>query len=142
MAWAKVGSEIQPDGGPFEPAADSFETKYNAELAKGKVDNDNLSLENGWPIPTGFMEQRPSGEGEVRQMLDWLFNSRTQEMARENGNTDEELDRISKDALNWAAYFKVAITDSERNVAKRLGVNVDHLPQLPDTMLRHRSLGI
>lgn len=141
MAWAKVGNDFEPDGAFFEDPIDTFERKYNAERARGIVDNDEISLENGWPLSSRTMERRPTGKEETRNLLDWYFSWRTQEMASENGNTPEELDKLAREALLWAACFEVPITDAERNVARRLGVQVDHLAPLPDTRLRHHRLG-
>ena len=141
MAWTKVGDDYQPDGASFNPPRDSFETRYNQVLAEGRGIPEDFSLHSGWPIPSGFMERRPDGQADTRNLLDWFFDSWTQYLARENGNSDSEMDSLAREALQWAVVLNVPITDAERNVARRLGVGVDHLARQEDHLLRHRRLG-
>lgn len=137
MGWVKVGNDVEPDGKPFESPRDTFEQAYNDRLDKGESVEDL----DGLPLSTRTMERKPENEAATRNLLDWFFDAYTQSQAISAGNTHEELDQLAKEGLTWAGYHGIPITDAERNVAERLGVNVKHLGSKPVTPSTSHRLG-
>jgi hypothetical protein len=143
MAWiTHQNGDMEPDGKPFDQPADSFEAHYNEALASGNVDHDEMDVSNGWPLSTHAAEPKPRSSEEVRLFLDAHLAPYNQQLALEAGNTHDELDKIAKQALAWALYFKTPLTHSEKNLAKRLGLEPDKNPDQADSRERHHSLGI
>ena len=138
MGWISIGDDnFEPDGKPFESPRDSFERAYNDALARGIEEPDPEEL----PLSTTIADPKPTAEANCRNALDWFFEPYTQEKALEAGNTHEELDHLAKGFLTWGAYYGVPITDAERNVANRLGVNVEHLGRKVVTRATAHKLG-
>lgn len=146
MAWkTHKDGRLEADGSPFENPADSFEKAYNAHIEKhgAAAEHHDIDASQGWPLSTRAAEPKPRSSEEVRRFLDAFFSPHMQDKALEAGNSDEELDKIAKDILNWAVYYHTPLLATERNVAGRLGVDVSACPEQHDDRIRHHSrLGI
>lgn len=146
MAWKdNPDGTIDPDGTPFDEPADSYERRYNQFLQEeGRApDRHEMDVSEGWPLTSRAAEPKPRSAEEARRILDAFHSPHFQDQALTAGNTHEELDKISKDALTWAAYHRAPVTAGERNLAKRLGVEVDSCPDVQDDRIRHHSrLGV
>lgn len=139
MGWRSIGKDVEPDGKPFTDPVDAFERAYNAYLERqGEPPESQL----GFPIPTRVMDREPENSHATRNLLDWCFDPYTQRMALEDGNTHEELDQIASGVLKWAVRWHTPITDGERNVAKRLGIDVSMLGRHVVTRGTLHRLGI
>ncbi len=145
MGWKQLqDGSLRIDGQRFDNPRDSFERAVNAYLEQNdgeRPPSEEISLQFGWPLSTRIGEPRPFSDAACRNHLDWICNAHTRALAVENGNTPAELDIIAGNVLRWAGYFGIPITDAERNIAKRLGIEVPTCPKLEDDRLRHRRLG-
>ncbi|MNL43730.1 hypothetical protein D3C87_1662570 [compost metagenome] len=87
------------------------------------------------------MERDPETPEATRSLLDWFFDTYTQEKAIEAGTPHDELDLLAREVLHWGAKYHVLISDAERNVAERLGVDVAHLGRRVVTAATFHRLG-
>lgn len=131
MAW--INNE--PDGTPFAPATDSFENAYNVQLAMHGADGlpANLSPTNGFPFSTRNFQAVAGGAKTLRPTMNYYFDPGVQRDALASGNTPDELDMLAKRLLAHAVMCDCPVTDRERAMAERLGVNVLALPREIET---------
>jgi hypothetical protein len=120
----------EPDGHPFEAPADSFERVYNHRLAVDPEGTKDAVHDphNGWPISMRAFTTKPATK-HLRAVMNQFFEDRYQHAALEAGNSPEELDTLAKRLLAFAAMDGLPVTDRERTLAERLGVDLSGAPR-------------
>lgn len=133
MAWKSINGRTQPDGKPFAKPADSFERVFNERLdanPRTATDPDVVfDPINGWPLSTRNYQAQPASSKLLRRQLDQFFDPQYQSRCVEAGNTPQELDMLAKRLLAHAVMLDCPVTDREKVVATRLGVNLGALPR-------------
>lgn len=132
MPWVEHAEGHHVPDGPFEPPLDSFDKVWNYRL---KIDGPEACAEavldprEGWPLSTRNFSEKPASVDDLVSQLATFFEPSYQQLCLQAGNTDQELDTLAKRLLAFAAMLDAPVTDRERQLAKRLGVDLDANPR-------------
>ena len=136
MSWIFNKREgcYEHDGKPFDPPDDSFEREYNQRLKDGDdLEDEIFDPVHGWPVSMRSYTSKFRDAAHVRSAMDQFFGANFQRMCLGSGNTPAELDELASRLLTHAAKLRAPVTDRERVIAKRLGIDVEANPRQRET---------
>lgn len=128
-------AQQEGNGLPFENPCDEYERTYNARLEANpaSVEGEVFDPINGWPMSTKNYQQPPTSDEQMRHNLNLFFDANHQHRCLAAGNTPQELDLLAKRLLTFAAMRGIPVTDRERTIASRVGVDLDANPRLRES---------